>query len=78
MYVSDLNGGRPIEFTTMIEPCPPDCGGEEYDEIEYVALCPFCHTPLEERIGRPKYCPECGTKLYWEVKWPVFKEENDE
>ena len=63
MYIKELKGARPVDYifeTTSY--CPPDCGGQEYDEGDYVPHCPKCHISLDNEI---KFCSECGTKLYW-------------
>lgn len=75
MYVRDLNGAKPIEFKTKINCCPPDCGGEDFDEIEYVPVCPNCNKEFDYPI--PNYCPNCGQKLYGKVKYPRLIEDDD-
>lgn len=72
MYITDLNGGKPVIFKTVIKCCPPDCGGKEYDEIEYAPFCPVCGRNFNNS-SHDKFCRDCGTKLYWPVKWPIME-----
>lgn len=69
MYIRDLKRGKPPIFRTVDIPCPPDCGGEDEDEIEYAAFCPVCDRQFGD-LDRDNYCRDCGTKLFWPVKWP--------
>lgn len=73
MYVRDLAGGKPPIFKTVIRLCAPDCGGAEYDEIEYAPFCPECNRQFGWSYGNDKFCRDCGTKIFWDVKWPEFK-----
>lgn len=45
--------------------CPPDCGGEEFDEWGYVPYCPDCGKKLNEETPRDNFCSQCGRKLIW-------------
>ena len=44
--------------------CPPDCGGEEFDEYGYVPHCPSCGIELKE-LSRDRFCRQCGQRLKW-------------
>ncbi len=71
MYVNDLNGAKPVVWKPEITLCPPDCGGKDYDEIDYEAHCPECDrafTPTD----RFNFCPTCGTKIWLNVTAPVI------
>lgn len=68
--VKDLNGAEPIGWKTRIDRCPPDCGGADYDEIEYVPVCPSCGYEFSY-IDHDNFCRNCGQKLWWKVERPV-------
>ena len=68
MYKRDLNNGKPPVFKIVEILCPPDCGGADEDEIEYAAFCPNCDRHFG--LDKDNYCRDCGTKLFWNVKWP--------
>lgn len=74
MYVRDLNNGKPVIFKAVIDECPPDCGGADEDEIEYAAFCPNCDRQFAH-LDQDNYCRNCGTRLYWSVRWPCFDDE---
>lgn len=44
--------------------CPPDCGGEEFDEWGEVPYCPNCNNKFGD-LERPNFCPKCGLPLDW-------------
>ena len=71
MYVRDLKGGKPPVFKTIKHLCAPDCGGEDYDEIEYAPFCSECDKHFYS-CG-DKFCSNCGTKIFWDVTWPEFE-----
>ena len=71
MYVNDLDGAKPVVFKPIVNMCPNDCGGDMYDEIEYAPFCPSCDAEYHN-LSHDAYCRFCGTKLYWNVKWPDF------
>ena len=72
MYVTKLNGALPILWKTNIIFCPSDCGGERFDEIEYIPICPKCNNEIENSIN---YCTYCGQKLWKKVKHPEILDE---
>lgn len=53
-----------VMFYTKTYFCPPDCGGEEFDEWGYLPQCHRCSDKLEE-TRKSNYCPECGQRLDW-------------
>lgn len=60
--------GKPVKMVyEQTYLCPPDCGGAEFDEYDYVAHCPSCNTELPE-LPRPNYCAKCGQKLGWNAR----------
>ena len=69
VYLSHLKGALPVTWKYEIDICPPDCGGADFDEIEYAPHCPKCEEELET-IPRYNFCPRCGQKLWWHVKYP--------
>ena len=71
MYISNLDGGKPVIFKPVYSLNPPDCGGKDYDEVDYAPFCPECGRRFYS-LEYDKYCRDCGTKLYWKVKWPKF------
>lgn len=71
MYVCDLDGAKPVTFKIIDILCPPDCGGKDEDKVEYAAFCPVCNHQFDN-LDRDNFCRNCGTKLYWPVKWPVL------
>lgn len=44
--------------------CPPDQGGEEFDEWGEVAHCPSCNRRFKDS-EKPNFCPDCGMPLDW-------------
>jgi len=56
--------------------CPNDCGGKDEDEWSYVAFCPKCDKELHHIDGQ-NYCPYCGQKIWWDVKYPSITEVDE-
>ena len=77
MYVNDLNGAMLVTWKTKITFCPPDCGGEEFDEIDYEAHCPVCDRTFVS-TDKFNFCPTCGTKIWLNVEAPIIQTENEE
>lgn len=69
--IAELKGALPVSWKYRIEICPPDCGGPDFDEIEYQAECPKCSRELDNATN---YCPNCGQKLWWHVTEPEILE----
>lgn len=69
VYLRNLDNARPVTWKYGVIINPPDCGGAYYDEIEYRPHCPKCDEELET-IPKYKFCPNCGQKLWWHVKYP--------
>ena len=69
MLISKLNGAIPIAFKLVILKCPQDCGGADFDEIDYVPICPSCNRRFGA-LERDERCKVCGQKLYWDVESP--------
>ncbi len=66
---SYLNGAKVPIFKCKIKLAAPDCGGEDYDEIEYAPFCPKCDYEFED-FSHYNFCPNCGTKMWWGVTYP--------
>ena len=71
---SELDGAVLPIFKMKINFAAPDEGGEEADTVEYVPVCPKCGRILDNE--RFKFCPDCGTKLWWHIKYPGVKRAN--
>lgn len=70
VYVNELDGALPVSFKLGIYLCPPDCGGADFDEYYYSPHCPNCDHDFKNSISRTPFCPYCGQKLWWHVKYP--------
>ena len=46
--------------------CPPDCGGEEFDEWGWQAHCPTCNRPIDHLTTR---C-QCGQSIVIKKNYP--------
>lgn len=72
MYVNDLDGAKLVVWKPKMIYCPPDCGGKDYDEIDYEAHCPECDRAFTSTDGFNFY-PTCGTKIWLNVTAPVIQ-----
>ena len=73
ILITGLHGAKPVNFifkTTYF--AAPDEGGEIEDKGSYIATCPVCGHEFERIFEKYPFCPYCGTKLYWNIKYPVF------
>lgn len=75
IYVRNLDNAQPVVWKPKINLCPQDCGGVEYDTINYVPHCPTCDKEFEHSFIT-NYCPNCGTKLWGQYKAPIILEED--
>lgn len=55
---------KPRYIREKVYYCPPDFGGEEFDEWGEVPRCPSCSNKFRE-LERPNFCPKCGLFLDW-------------
>lgn len=67
------DGAEPVIWKPVIEYVALDCGGRDFDEIDYKPFCPKCGKELDLFISN--YCPNCGTKLWKHYRWPSVVEE---
>lgn len=74
VYVKYLDNAKLVIWKPEIDLCPPDCGGEEYDTIDYAPHCPMCDKKFEYP-SITNYCPDCGTKLWGKYKAPIIKDK---
>lgn len=72
MLLKDLEGAEVAIWKPVIKYAAPDCGGKDFDEIDYKPFCPKCGKKLDLFSN---YCPDCGTKLWKHYKWPSVVEE---
>ncbi|MBQ6319548.1 MAG: hypothetical protein IJI23_07205 [Lachnospiraceae bacterium] len=72
MYISELDGAKLVVWKPKTIFCPPDCGGEEFDKVDYEAHCPECDRAFTS-TDNFKFCPNCGTKIWLEVSAPVVQ-----
>ena len=73
MYKNELENAIPVTWKANVRYCPPDCGGEEFDEFEYAPYCPNedCGKYLA-LVSYADYCPYCGTKIWSYCKPPII------
>ena len=77
-YTSTLNGAKPVIFKPHYDLCPNDCGGEDFDTVEYEAHCPTCDKQFsDDELFAINYCSNCGTKLWKHYKYPQLIEKDN-
>jgi len=74
MYAKELDGALPILWKYDVDVCPPDCGGEDFDEVIYVPICPKCKEEIKYSVN---YCTYCGQKLWKKVRHPEILDDED-
>ncbi len=72
MYVDDLDGAVLVIWQPKTVFCPPDCGGEVGDEVEYEAHCPVCDRAFASTDDF-NFCPTCGVKIWLNVAAPIIR-----